>query len=540
MRDDHPAIVAAGAGDLARLTALLGAEPEAVNVRGWMGITPLMAAVWQADSATVARFLLARGADPLAVRSDGDGALHRAASGEVAELLAAAAGPVGLAARYLFGQTPLHVAVDEGHLDVVRVFLAHGADPAAVDRRGDTPLDLADDPRIARLLVEAGAPPQTGRSATPLHLACRRATRDPGWVPVIELLLERGADPGRRDEFGSLPSDLLGEHEVRDRLVTAVTRAGREVDLTPTEAAAHRQERVAIRPDGTEAVTSTFSGTVLVRWRLAPAITPVEALRVGVRSRARGPYGAGLVFADDESVWLRDWDDLRRSRVIAAELVPEEPYPHPVLSGDGRFLLVASAECLRLIDLEREETAGELGGLGDWSIEARFAPDERTIAVGNSMQGTCWLTILDANLGERSVRQADLPSSNQPETVSDVAFAPDGRTVATWIRPDRAGHNGYRGLAAVTRTHDGEPAWHRHVDDGVAGAPGKVTSAALCFTSDGSRLAVGLDTGILWLDAKTGTPTGHDTLGSVTALASHPALGVLAATDHGLHRLDPR
>ncbi|MFE9745835.1 ankyrin repeat domain-containing protein [Saccharothrix saharensis] len=264
MRDEHPVIAAAEAGEVDRLAELLDTEPEAVNVRGWMGITPLIAATWKADSAAAVRLLLDRGADPLAVRTNGDGALHWAASGEVAKLVTTTA---GLAARYLFDQTPLHVAVENGRADVVRVCLDAGADPAALDARGRTPLDLADDPRIARLLIEAGAPHRTRRSSTPLHDACRRAAADADWVPVVELLLEHGADPGVRDEFGELPSDLVGEQGsrgLRDRLNALVVASGRSVELGPGEVAVGPQERVAIHPARPEALTTMFSGTVLV------------------------------------------------------------------------------------------------------------------------------------------------------------------------------------------------------------------------------------------------------------------------------------
>jgi hypothetical protein len=67
-----------------------------------------------------------------------------------------------------------------------------------------------------------------------------------------------------------------------------------------------------------------FSGAFLVRWRLAPAITPVEVVRVGERRKVWGPCGPGPVFADREAVWLRDWDDLHRVRTVAAELLPDE------------------------------------------------------------------------------------------------------------------------------------------------------------------------------------------------------------------------
>ncbi|KAF9883366.1 hypothetical protein FE257_003533 [Aspergillus nanangensis] len=41
------------------------------------------------------------------------------------------------------GNTPLHVAVVVGNMDVVKAFLEHGALPLAVNKEGDTPLELA-------------------------------------------------------------------------------------------------------------------------------------------------------------------------------------------------------------------------------------------------------------------------------------------------------------------------------------------------------------------------------------------------------------
>lgn len=167
--------------------------------------------------------------------------------------------------------------------------------------------------------------------------------------------------------------------------------------------------------------------------------------------------------------------------------------------------------------------------------DTAFSPDGRTVAVGNSMQGTWWLTVLDVTDGGLTPRHErdGLPSNGGPEIVSDVAFAPDGKTVATWVRPDH-GRAGGRGIVVATEVTSGAVAWHHVVTDGTP------FSAALCFSPDGTRLAVGLDTGVRWLDATTGTPVGADhSVGRVNALAAHPATGVLAATARGLHRTTP-
>lgn len=512
MQDNDPLIVAAEAGDLARVTELLAARPDAVNVRGWMGITPLIAAVWHADDAGMVRLLLERGADPHAVRTYGDSALHWAASGEVAALLAAAAGPRGLAARYLRGRTPLHVAVEKERAGVVGAFVDAGADLAAVDDHGDMPLDLADTPDVARVLVAAGAPLRTRQPSTPLHNASRRVARAPEWVSVVEDMLARGADPALRDEFGALPADLAGDSPVRARLV--------EADLTVEDAAAGAHGHVVLHPSSPRALTTMYSGTVVVRWRLAPSVAPVEVVRVGRRRRIWGSYDAP-VFSDQESVWLRDWARPARAREIPADLLPEDLVPNPVLSPDGRYLAAAGAECVRLIDLSRGVVAGELHGFGDWSVVPRFAPDGRTIVVGNSMQGTCWLTALEIADGtlRRRYQREDLPTTHRPEVVGDVAFTRDGRLFATRIRPDGAGD----ALVVVSRTDTGDTVWARRLE-----------AAALCFAGD--RLALAQSSGVLWLDAATGAPVAENrTLGRVNALAANDFL--VAATDRGLHRV---
>jgi Ankyrin repeats (3 copies) len=58
------------------------------------------------------------------------------------------------------GRTPLLVATVQGQVEIVRLLLAHGADPNAMDKTGSTPLQLANRSQfreIAQLLEDAGA-----------------------------------------------------------------------------------------------------------------------------------------------------------------------------------------------------------------------------------------------------------------------------------------------------------------------------------------------------------------------------------------------
>ena len=113
------------------------------------------------------------------------------------------------------GATPLLTAAAIGSPEAVAALLEAGADVHAVTDLGATALIwAAGDARKSRLLVEAGAN-VTARSAagrTPLLVA---AARD-GASAVVELLLERGADPHAADDMGVTPlvsAALAGDTE---------------------------------------------------------------------------------------------------------------------------------------------------------------------------------------------------------------------------------------------------------------------------------------------------------------------------------------
>jgi len=91
------------------------------------------------------------------------------------------------------GNTALHIASAKGHTQAVAVLHEHGADPAAKNNQNDTPIHLAADAghvEVARLLIEIGADINglDYRNQTPLKRA-----QDRGRKEVAELLLEHGA-----------------------------------------------------------------------------------------------------------------------------------------------------------------------------------------------------------------------------------------------------------------------------------------------------------------------------------------------------------
>ncbi|RDW59256.1 hypothetical protein BP5796_12180 [Coleophoma crateriformis] len=95
-------------------------------------------------------------------------------------------------------ETPLHIAVSEGHVEVVSELLRSGANPSLQDANRRTPLHLAvlkEHLNIVRLLLDDTNGQDMIRFAdyigrTPLHHAVQQ-----GCSQIIQILLEKGADP---------------------------------------------------------------------------------------------------------------------------------------------------------------------------------------------------------------------------------------------------------------------------------------------------------------------------------------------------------
>ena len=151
----------------------------------------------KARDVAAVRELLKQGADVNAAEGDGMTALHWAASlGEpvLTQMLLSAGANVRATTR-LGGITPLHLASQAGHAQVVAAFLAAGVDPNLATATGATPLMLAarsGSVETATRLVEVGADVNRAESAfgqTALMVAAGLDRAD-----VVRLLLSRGAD----------------------------------------------------------------------------------------------------------------------------------------------------------------------------------------------------------------------------------------------------------------------------------------------------------------------------------------------------------
>ena len=102
------------------------------------------------------------------------------------------------------GSTPLHVAVVNGHKDVVHLLLANKADVSARVNDGATPLHLAahqGHKEVAELLVasQGGVNTKANNGFTPLHQATWF-----GHKGVAQLLVSSGAEIN--------PTDIMARH----------------------------------------------------------------------------------------------------------------------------------------------------------------------------------------------------------------------------------------------------------------------------------------------------------------------------------------
>lgn len=109
------------------------------------------------------------------------------------------------------GRARLHQAAVHGDADLVARLIGDGEDPAAVDSALITPLHMACQQghvEVARILLQAGAPVDARDSLGKTPLA--RAVFDfkGGDPELIRILLAAGADPDAKSNSGQSPRDI--------------------------------------------------------------------------------------------------------------------------------------------------------------------------------------------------------------------------------------------------------------------------------------------------------------------------------------------
>lgn len=167
------------------------------------GYTPLRLAIAKGQK-RVMELLLERGASMDAVYTDGYTPLSIAAyygNHAIVETLLQDPGvSQHLEAKQRLGRTPLALAASEGHEEVLRLLLTHGASLDTIDNKGDNPLTVAvwkGYDNIVQILLEQGPyllESKGYQGETPLMVAARG-----GNSKVVQTLLSHGARVNAKD-----------------------------------------------------------------------------------------------------------------------------------------------------------------------------------------------------------------------------------------------------------------------------------------------------------------------------------------------------
>jgi ankyrin repeat protein len=191
-------------GDLAAVTSLLDAEPELVSVEAG-GTTPLLLAIYHGH-ADIASLLVARDAPVTFAEACAAGL-----EGRVKEWLDR--DPSVIDELSPDGFTPVGLAVFFRHDQLARDLIERGADFRAHARNqaNVAPIHAAvaqNNLEMVRLLLERGVDPNDPQQAglTPLHGAAAGGNRE-----IASLLLEHGAMPGARAQDGKTAAEIAAE-----------------------------------------------------------------------------------------------------------------------------------------------------------------------------------------------------------------------------------------------------------------------------------------------------------------------------------------
>lgn len=152
---------------------------------------------------------------------------------------------------FVHGETALHLAVQWGHKEVIRVLLSKGANPEIQNWRFETALVRAlkmgrQGEAVFKLLLEAraGINTQTLYGTSALHIAAAR-----GHGPPVQSLLSSGAIIDIRDNTGATPLHLAVSRKQRT-VIELLLKNGADVNARDRTGGTPLMRSAAIHPGG--------------------------------------------------------------------------------------------------------------------------------------------------------------------------------------------------------------------------------------------------------------------------------------------------
>jgi uncharacterized protein len=198
---------AATGGNVAKVRAMLQADPSLARAKDENGVSVIMKATYYGKKDVVAALLES------AVEID---VFEAAATGRTARLTELLSKDPSLANAHSHdGFTPLGFAAFFGQPEIVKALLDAGADVNVPSRESMkvTPLAsaaAAKQTEIARLLIERGA--NVNARAASGHIPLHEAAGN-GNVELVKLLIESGAEVNARTDDGKTPLDFAREYK---------------------------------------------------------------------------------------------------------------------------------------------------------------------------------------------------------------------------------------------------------------------------------------------------------------------------------------
>ena len=393
-------------------------------------------------------------------------------------------------------------------------------------------------PDISLLLALQAMRTRPGATARSAVVAALVAARDPGVVAILHghsaavrsvifgprgLTIASGGDDGTirlwdartHTQLAALPAQGTVTSLAASPDGRTLASAGPDGVIRLWDVRTHRQlaqpenltesvGTMTFSRDGRRLAYPTTSHKIRV-WdvRTRKAVGAAFASHTGfVHSLAFSPGGRTLAFAGNDDA-IRLWD-LRRHRQLGPPMRGRDLVGTLSFSPDGQTLAAAGDDTIRLWDVRTHRPRGRpLSGHTDLITSVAFAPDGRRLA-STSYDHTIrvWST--------RTHEQLGAPLAGHHDSVNAAAFSPDGRTLAS------------AGADHTVRLWQLRPAARLSVvrDARARGAK------SVALSPDGGTLAAAGDDGALRLwDARThkrrGPPlTGHD--GTVESVAFSP------------------